>query len=503
MDAVKDWFGVTPDDWQGDLLEGLFLDKDRDAIKSAHGTGKSAVDAWAGWIFLNGYEGARLVGTAPTFSQLHDVLIPEFSKWHGKMPERMKNEWMISGGHIRHKLAPYEWFGVMRTSNKPANLQGFHGQNIFIIGDEGSAIEDPVFEVMEGTLSEAGDEGKTAKLLLTGNPNFAQGELYRAFNRNSDLYHCITVTGDPEWFESLGIKQGDIVTGHGRVYLSARVKKRYVDTMAKKYGKDSAVFDVRVRGIFPRAAEDCIFPWEWVSRAQISREEFHQRYKFDNQVDLVTIVVDPSRGGAAETVVGTFRKGLCLELNAKKTTANPQIVHMVNDAIIKLIAQGQKLLEIIVDEPGMGGGVIDDLRALGLPVRPYNGGWKLTKGIDPEDDCRQFYNRRARDHWLVRRKLELNQLPLPVDETLVAQMTSLRYKYAPGEEKILAESKEDLKDRLGKDASPDHSDVIVMGTAPWYESAAVHGQLSEEDIISGTDRPAYDDPDSSGYDPFM
>lgn len=500
VEAVKDWFKVTPDPWQGDLLNGLFVDKDRVAIKSAHGTGKSCVDAWAGWIFLNCYENSRLVATAPTIHQLKDVLFPEFAKWHARMPQRMRDEWTLSAEHIRHKdtsdgkQLSQTWFATARTSNKPENLQGFHNENLLILGDEGSAIADNVFEVIEGAMSEAGDEGKVAKLVITGNPNFAQGELYRAFTKNSDLYHCITVTGDPDWFASLGIEQGDFVPLHGRVYYSPRVKQKYRDTMAKKYGKDSAIYDVRVRGIFPKSADDVIIPWEWAERARgatcpVTFSPF----------DGVTLVVDPQRGGVNETVVGVFRKGYCVEMQAKNCRTTPEVVNMVDDAVKKLIAKKLNLVEIIVDEPGVGGGVIDDLRKLNLPVRPYNGGWGLRQGVDPADDIRQFKNRRARDCWHVRRLLEAGVLPLPDDEVLIAQATSLKYHYST-DEKIVCESKEDLKDRLGKDASPDRFDVIVMGTAPWYEAAAVHANLTEEDVIEGADRPAYEDMDGTPDD---
>jgi phage terminase large subunit len=131
-------------------------------------------------IFLNCYKDSRVVATAPTFAQLHDVLFPEIARWHSKMNKRMADEWAISGGHIRHKGNPNVWFGVARTSNKPANLQGFHGNDILILADEASAIPPNVFEVIEGALSEAGEDGKTAKLLMAGNPNFNGGELFDA-----------------------------------------------------------------------------------------------------------------------------------------------------------------------------------------------------------------------------------------------------------------------------------------------------------------------------------
>jgi hypothetical protein len=139
VEAVKELFKTTPDDWQGDALTALFTKTDRFAIKAAHGPGKTALFAWAGWIFLNCFADCRVVVTAPTFAQVHDVLFPEYAKWNAKMPDRIKDEWVISGGHIRHKSAPYDWFAVGRTSNQPQNLQGFHGANLLIQGDEASA----------------------------------------------------------------------------------------------------------------------------------------------------------------------------------------------------------------------------------------------------------------------------------------------------------------------------------------------------------------------------
>lgn len=485
-DAVKDWFKVTPDDWQGDLLQSLFTKTDRFAGKAAHGPGKTAVDAWAGWIFLNCYENSRVVATAPTFAQLHDVLFPEYAKWHSKFPDRIADEWTISGGHIRHKRAPYEWFAVARTSNQPANLQGFHGSHLLIEADEASAIAADVFEVIEGALSEAGEEGKVAKLLMAGNPNFNSGELHDAFYRNKELYERITITGDKALLAELGIEQGGYHDEHGRVYYSPRVKEKYAKTIAKKYGLDSAVYDVRVRGVFPRAADDAIFPLEWVQRATLLEPP-----QYDSHADGFTVIVDPSRGGAAETAIGVARKGIVLELTGHKGTVTAPIVsNLVHEVVIRWKQKGLRLNEIICDLPGVGGGVIDNLRRdFNYPVREYDGGKPLVKGVDPDDECKMFQNKRARDHWMLRRKLELGTYPLPNDDVMIGQMASVKYKYSKTTEKIVVEGKQDMKDRLGPEASPDRSDVIVMAAAPYYSDNGVTTvSIKDEDIIVGEDR---------------
>lgn len=485
VEGVKDLFKVTPDDWQGDLLTSLFNGEvDRVAAKAAHGPGKTALDAWSGLLFLNCYENCRVVATAPTMAQLHDVLFPEYAKWLSKMPSRVEDEWVVSGGHIRHKRAPYDWFAVARTSNNPANLQGFHGTHLLIQADEASAIGQPVFEVMEGALSEAGEQGKVAKLIMAGNPNFNSGELHDAFYRNKELYHRLTITGDKSLLTQLGVEQGGYHQEHGRVYYSSRIKAKYCKTIEKKYGFDSAVYDVRVRGIFPRAADDTVIALEWAERAATLDPP-----PFDPVAHGFTVIVDPSRGGAAETAIGVARQGILIEVNGHKGTKTVhQVAALTNEVVMRYRAQGLRLDEVVCDLPGVGGGVIDVLRTdYNLPVRAYDGGKPLVKGIDPDDECQMFVNRRARDWWALRRKLEIGGYPIPDDEILIAQLASPKYRFN-GQEKIQVESKDDMKDRLGPEASPDRGDVLVMAQAPFYDGMTVQ-DIHDLDIIEGEDRP--------------
>ena len=162
---------------------------------------------------------------------------------------------------------------------------------------------------------------------------------------------------------------------------------------------------------------------------------------------------------------------------------------MVEDCKIGLERQGLRIGRVIIDEPGVGGGVIDELQSRNIAITPYNGGMTLNSLRDPDDEVRMFANRRARDYWKVRRLLELNILPLPDDDVLVAQAASIRYAYNE-QQKIVIESKKKISDRLGKEASPDRIDVIVMGCAPWYSLAeASNTSISDDDIIEGQDRP--------------
>lgn len=106
VEAVKDWFGITPEDYQCEILESLLGPNSgsRTSVKSGHGVGKTSTESFAMWVYLNTRANSRVVATAPTQSQLKDILWPEAAKWHEKMRNRgieIANLWEINETHVR------------------------------------------------------------------------------------------------------------------------------------------------------------------------------------------------------------------------------------------------------------------------------------------------------------------------------------------------------------------------------------------------------------------
>lgn len=487
VEAVKAWFKVTPDDYQGDIITDIFTNTDRLVAKSGHGAGKSATLAWVGWLFLNFYPLSRVAATAPTFPQLDDVLWPEYARWHVEMPQGLRDQWYITGNHIRHKANPKVHFAVARTSNRPENMQGLHNANLMIQCDEGSGVPPGVFEVMEGALSEAGETGRIAKLIMMGNPNFTAGEFYNAFYKNKDMYTRYTLSGDPDILADLDVPHGGMHTEHGRTYFAKRISPQYRDTMLRKYGQESAPYDVRVRGVFPLMDDTVIIPLQWVEQAALIDPP-----PMDIIAHPVTLVMDVARFGGDETTLGAYRQGVPVkDIKAWAKTSTEQCVDILMEEHRYWKTLGIEVQRIIVDEPGVGGGVIDSAKRIGLPITPYNGGETMKVNRDPEEDIRMFANRRSRDWWRARRAFELGQVALGAcaeNETLINQLASVKYDYNE-REKLQAESKRKMRDRLGDDASPDRADNLIMGLAPWYSFRDVNMVVSEQDIVFGEDRP--------------
>jgi len=475
VQAVKDWFGITPEDYQALALENLFSNSSaRVVMKSAHGVGKTALMSWAGLIFLGTRPLSRVPATAPTANQLMDILWPEFGKWLLRMPDELRSQFVSSATHIRHKKYPETWFATARTSNKPDNMQGFHNDHVLVLVDEAPGVLQPIYEVIEGIMSNADEHGQEARILLAGNPTSTSGEFYNAFNKNKALYSRITVSGDA----TTKFQQLD-----GDCFTSMRVSAKYRQTMQAKYGLGS-VYDARVRGLFPRSADNVIIPLEWAEKAQ-----FVDVPHLDAIAHPVTLVMDVARAGGNKTTLGLYRAGHCVGMHAWPKTSTNECADILVEAYLHggygvgLIARGP----VIIDEPGVGGGVIDVATRDGVPVTPYNGSAKFIIGVDPEEHIRMFYNRRARDWWMLRRKLEQGLSRIPTNEDIVNELASVQYEYR--NEKILVESKRDMVERLGDDASPDYADNIVMGLTP-YLGVKSFAKWEDGIVVEfGEDRP--------------
>ena len=167
-----------PDNWQKNGLMDL-ADSPKVAIKSGQGVGKTGLEAVALLWFLCCFPYPRIVATAPTKQQLHDVLWSEVSKWMSRSPLLTEIlRWTKTYIYLRD----YEkrWFAVARTATKPENMQGFHEDNMLFIVDEASGVADPIMEAILGTLS-----GVNNKLLLCGNPTRNSGTFFDAFHKDA------------------------------------------------------------------------------------------------------------------------------------------------------------------------------------------------------------------------------------------------------------------------------------------------------------------------------
>jgi len=113
---------------------------------------------------------------------------------------------------------------------------------------------------------------------------------------------------------------------------------------------------------------------------------------------------------------------------------------------------------VIVDEGGVGGGVVDVLASNGINVIAANSATRP----DQTNPMYTYGNKRAEVWDYAARTLSRGEVELHhKDPMLRKQLCTPKYKYSNG--RIYIESKEEITKRLGRGQSPDRADAYVNG----------------------------------------
>jgi phage terminase large subunit len=390
------------------------------SIRSGHGVGKTALLAWIILWFLQTRTRVRIPCTATTGAQLRDILWPEISKWIDRLPADMADglEWMTE--RILVKADPTKWYAVARTARpeKPDALQGFHDDEQLFVADEASGIPDEVFEVAEGALTSPG-----VILILTGNPTRLTGEFYRSHHQDRHMWQTFHFDADE----------------------SEIVSPEFAKRIAAKYGKDSDVYRVRVKGDFPLAESDQFIPLPLVEEA---------RTKEATADGDVIWGIDPARFGDDESAIIKRRGNVVYHSGGVRGKDTMELA-----GIVARMAREEHPDHIMIDVIGIGAGVFDRLNEQGFNVIPVN---VASRAQNPGD----YYKCRDELWGNVKEALK-NGLCLPDDDILAGQLSAPKYGFRSNGA-IEIEGKDKMKAR-GVD-SPDRADALCLS---FYEPELV------------------------------
>ncbi len=428
-----------PDEWQRDALMDLAANP-KVAIKSGQGVGKTGLEAVALLWFLCCYPYPRIVATAPTKQQLHDVLWSEVSKWQSRSPllsvilKWTKTYIYMVGNEKR-------WFAVARTATKPENMQGFHEDNMLFIVDEASGVADPIMEAILGTLS-----GENNKLLMCGNPTKTSGTFYDAFHADRAMYKYHTVSSAD----------------------SQRTNKQNIEVLIRKYGRESNVVLVRVFGEFPKQEDDVFIMLSSIEQCGSKVYELPE----DKGMSYIMFGVDVARFGDDETVIYRNAKGK-LKMVVKRQ--GQDLMATVGDIVaqykmaIKEFPEYTGRIYVNIDDTGLGGGVTDRLKEVKreqklhrLFVIPINAAEKIDTDTKEGKEAAEYYNNLTTHMWAVLRDLlENKQIEIEDEADTFAQL-SIRKYFMASNGKLELESKKEMKKRGV--SSPDRADAAALST---------------------------------------
>lgn len=458
-----------PEPWQCRLLEsirtGLLTPNQAVQIAraSGHGIGKSALVAWITlWAFTT-FPDTRGVVTANTETQLKTKTWAELGKWFNLFIGREHFQLTATALLSRDPSRERTWRidQVPWSEKNPQAFAGLHnkGKRLLLIFDEASEIADTIWETAEGALTDSDTE---IFWLVFGNPTRNTGRFRECFNP----------------------------AGLGRFWDSAQIDAREVnanitnrslhDRWIEAYGEDSDFVRVRVRGVFPRSGE-----MEFISAADV--DAAMSREPVSSLTDPLALGIDVARYGANETVFW-FRKGrdaATIPAQSYRGLNTVEVAAKVSSAFYSFHTDG-----IFIDGGGVGGGVVDNVRALQLYCWDVQFGGKDDVGGMPTGNPGERYANKRAAMWGALRSW-LNHGTLPQDPDLKAQLLSPHYGLnARGE--IQLESKEDMM-RRGC-ASPDKADALALTFAyPLQPTAQAGGLHARRPAMAETEYDPYSD----------
>lgn len=439
---VEDLIGVTPDAEQAKIIQSV-ADNPMTSVRSGHGIGKSAVEAWAIIWFMATRPFPKVACTAPTQHQLFDILWAEVSKWLRNAPQ-LEKEFVWTKEKVYLKGYPEEWFAVARTATKPDALQGFHADNILYIIDEASGVKDNIFEPVLGALSTPG-----ARLLMCGNPTQLTGFFYESHTKNRASYKTFHVDGRK----------------------SGRVSPEFVETIIRMYGEDSDVFRVRVAGDFPLSESDVFIPISLVEKSIMT--EFSPR----KTPNMIRIGCDVARFGDDKTIIGSRideKVNIDKKRHGQDTMKTADDIVLLYYDLLKRHPGYKDYVTVCVDDGGVGGGVVDRLRQMQRNAPERLGQMNIVPVKFGQRIKHKYYHDSTTFMMATVKKLlapydeetgeeKPVEIILPNDDDLVAQLSGRKYSLTENS-KIKVESKDDMKKRGLQ--SPDEADCILLLCVP-------------------------------------
>ena len=402
------------------------MDALRRAVSSGRGIGKSALVSWLILWMLSTRIGSSVIVSANSENQLRTVTWGELTKWatmsinsHWWEPSATKlvpAQWLTELVERDLKKGTRYWAaeGKLWSEENPDSYAGVHNHDgMMVIFDEASGIPDAIWSVAAGFFTE--------KILdrywfAFSNPRRNTGYFFETFHGKRAFW-------DTEMIDARTVEGTD---------------KSIYDQIIAEYGEDSIQARVEVYGEFPAAGED-----QFISPVVV--EDAFKREKYKDMSAPVVIGVDPARGGMDSTVILVRQGRDIIAIKRLKGEDTMSVVGHVIDAI-----EEYKPALTVIDEGGLGYGILDRLTEQRYKVRGVNFGWKAKNPV-------MWGNKRA-EMWGAMRDW-LRTASIPADRQLKNDLVGpMKKPNSAGT--IFLEGKKEMKSR-GL-ASPDAADALAV-----------------------------------------
>ena len=449
-------------------------------VAAATGTSKTYTAAQIVLWFLDCFEDAFVVTSAPKESQLTlnlwgeiSKLIPEFRKTR---PHTRVTKLRIqpNGLNPNHPFSD-TWqaigfvAGVGADEESATKAQGFHRENMLIICEEAAGMNSAVMTAFKNTCTATNNI-----ILCIGNPDSETDELYKFCQLPNVLSVRISAYDFPN------------VVLNNEIYPGA-VSRLSIDRRRAEYGEGTALFLSRVRGITPNDNENSLIKGSWVDECNVHHPNFKGQKHFTSDGERIIQSYNAVGADIANSENGDMA---CLAwgrgqfLDEVQEFQCPNATHLAYNLVYsnaelldrgysdyntaKLVDYGINPSCIGIDTVGVGVATFNALydQPINIEATSLSGGFWDDEGIIPCDAQGKplfaFNGLRSQMYWALREDIRRGEVVFNIaDQSLMArikkELTMPKFVLSSGS--VTIEKKENIVKRLGK--SPNIADALA------------------------------------------
>ena len=408
-------------------------------IESATGTGKTFMGALLVFWFLECFENALVVTTAPKQEQLSLHIWKEIGRMFHLfgLGELTKLKLRITGADDERMAVGFV-AGINADEESSTRAQGFHAENMLIILEETPGIPLPLMNALQNTCTAPNNI-----IVAFGNPDSCLDNLHQFCLQPKVEHIRISAYDHP----NVVLNNPSFIPGAASIEGIKRIEARF--------GKNHPLALSRTRGISPGQQAHSLIRLEWIKAAL---EKFRractegEKIIEENISGLYAVGVDAANSEEGDKAAIALGRGeyLLSAVDFQCPDSNRLGKEDVYAAIIKYHIAPDN---VGVDGIGVGAGTVNALKEMG--INPVNIKGSAAQSLFEGEE--EFYNLRSQIWWQMREDLRNGIIALPNDEKLFADLIAPKWFIKNG--RIAVEGKEEIKKRLG--CSPNKGDAAV------------------------------------------
>ena len=340
--------------------------------------------------------------------------------------EIVKDKWFLIGFTTKDTGAAKESGG--------GKFQGFHSPNICIIVSEAQAVEDTIYDQIEGVAT-----SENVLVIYIGNPTRARGRFAKGLRNPVDnIVFNFSCLDNPNYKQRQTIVPG-------------LASYEWVENKRKLWGENDPRWQGRVLGEIPNVAVNNILTTKDI-------EQMKERHGFLAQYSAnAGVALDPAGEGVDYNEFISGKGGEVMETYSKSNMSPSEQAHYAVEMCHRINGNF-----VVIDVDGVGIGAFQEAKKFndrflnGVQIVKFHGSARLPRDLKEKDN---YYNHRTEAAFVTQRRARAGRAAINDEhKELIEDLMEDEYFEKNGF--TLLEPKEDIKDRLGR--SPGKGDAYKM-----------------------------------------